>query len=75
MAEKDALFSFQAESLGGHTQVKIWAGKTPGSRGLCGELIMTNAEWRYWKQFTEDWAWIVENSEKTKPQTRRRKDD
>lgn len=36
--------SFEPHLIGGHCHVKVRAGQ-PGSRGLCGELIMRPDEW------------------------------
>lgn len=34
---------------GAHVDVKVWAGKTPGSLGLCGGLVMRPNEWAIFK--------------------------
>lgn len=39
-------FSFLSKaSGGGHLQIKVYAGTTPGSLGCCGGLVMRKEEW------------------------------
>jgi hypothetical protein len=38
------LFRFRFKRLGGHTHLRVFAGKTEASLGLCGNLAMRNEE-------------------------------
>lgn len=39
-------FRFREQvSGGGHVQIKVFAGTTPGSLALCGGLVMRREEW------------------------------
>lgn len=38
------------KTLGGHTHIRVFAGKGTGSFGNCGTLVMTNEEWETFKK-------------------------
>jgi hypothetical protein len=39
------LFRFRYKELGGHTHVRVFAGKGSFSLGKCGDLVFRNEEW------------------------------
>ncbi len=39
------LFRFRYKKQGGHTHVRLFAGKGSLSLGLCGSLVFRNEEW------------------------------
>lgn len=39
------LFRLRYKQLGGHTHVRLFAGKGNASLGKCGDLTMRNEEW------------------------------
>jgi hypothetical protein len=39
------LFRFRYEVLGGHTHVRLFAGRGTLSLGKCGDLVFRNEEW------------------------------
>lgn len=41
-------------SGGGHVQVKVFAGTTPGSLGCCGGLVMRLDEWETLRRILHD---------------------
>jgi hypothetical protein len=43
------LFRFRYETLGGHTHVRLFAGKGTLSLGNCGTLVFRNEEWKAFK--------------------------
>lgn len=47
------LFRFRYEVLGGHTHVRLFAGKGAGSLGKCGGLIFRNEEWTAFRKEVE----------------------
>jgi hypothetical protein len=52
------IFRFRYKQQGGHTHVRVFAGKSVSSLGMCGELVMRN----------EEWAALMKNIEQTSPQ-------
>lgn len=44
----------------GHTHFRVWAGERTGSLGLCGELIMLNAEFSNFRKMLEAGAGLMD---------------
>lgn len=51
MSNPPTLFKLYAEVLGGHTHVRVFAGKGTLSLGLAGTLVFRNEEWEDFKAF------------------------
>ena len=43
--QREFLFRFRSSVAGGHTHVRLFAGKGVASLGLCGTLVFRNEEW------------------------------
>lgn len=43
------LFKFIYSVEGGHTHVRVFAGKGTGNLGKCGDLVFRNEEWVFFK--------------------------
>ena len=47
------LYRFRFKVQGGHTHVRVFAGKEPGSPGKCGDLVFRNEEWNEFRKVVE----------------------
>lgn len=47
------VFKFRFETLGGHTHIRLFGGRSSGALGGCGTLVMRNEEWTAFRQLLD----------------------
>lgn len=57
------IFRFRYKVLGGHTHVRVFAGRGEGSLGNCGSLAFRNEEWEAFKNAFAEPATISDDVE------------
>lgn len=48
------IFRFRYLEQGGHTHIRLFAGRSEASLGKCGDLVMRNEEWERFRSSLEN---------------------